>query len=111
MNCHPERSALQRSRKPALSAAEGDLLLLSPGHYSESRITVPRNRSTQVDATNRERRPGTKQIRAHQLWIRSRLTFNENHRPPRFNAKTAVIAHPVQMPSGAIDHHLIPVCC
>jgi hypothetical protein len=44
MSCHPERSVLQRSRKPALSEAEGDLLFF-------------RNKRTSLKA--RQRRPPT----------------------------------------------------
>src|SRR5271157_1068476 len=46
------------------------LVALAP--YSEARVTVPRNRSLQVDATTRKRRPCTWLTRAHQLWFRSR---------------------------------------
>ena len=35
-------------------------------------MTVPRNRSLQVDATTRERRPCTRPNRARQFWFRSR---------------------------------------
>ena len=42
--------------------------------YSETRVTVPRNRNPQVDATIRQRRPRTELIKAHQLWFRSNTT-------------------------------------
>jgi hypothetical protein len=77
--------------------------------YSESRVTVPRNRSFQVDATNKERRPGTKLIGAYQLWIRSnRVTGTREPEPKRtalpgfqrlFGPKG------VKMPESKKEHH------
>jgi hypothetical protein len=46
MSCHPERSVLQRSRKPALSKVEGNLLVGSPeyGPSLGTRRRVPHPR-------------------------------------------------------------------
>jgi hypothetical protein len=40
--------------------------------YSGTRVDVFRNRGTQVDATNKERRPCTKLARTQLLWFRSK---------------------------------------
>jgi len=39
--------------------------------YSETRVNVSRSHCTQVDATNKERRPFTTVNRPHQLWFHS----------------------------------------
>jgi len=68
------KTAIMGARNPEAMErnAHGRIPVCRLAAYSETRVAVSRNLSTQVDAANRERRPRMKLQRVYQLWFRSR---------------------------------------